>query len=157
MKSLLSYLAVGGVLLSPLAATAQSSVQVGTLGCDVSRGVGMIIMEKQNLSCTFKQDAGGAVDLYTGSIDQFGIAIGETAAGHLIWGVLAASKGLPPGALAGSYGGVGANASLGIGGGANVLVGGTGRSFSLQPISVEGQTGVNIAGGVTTLTLKRAN
>lgn len=157
MKTVFSVVALAGVLIIPLPATAQSSFQVGTLGCDVSRGVGMIIMEKQTLSCTFKQDAGGAVDLYTGSIDQFGVAIGETAAGHLIWGVLAASKGLPPGALAGSYGGVGANASLGVGGGANVLVGGTGRSFSLQPISVEGQTGVNIAGGVTTLTLKRAN
>jgi hypothetical protein len=157
LKSLLSLVALTGVLVLPLAATAQSSVQVGTLRCDVSLGVGMIIIEKQTLSCAFRQDAGGAVDLYTGSIDQFGVAIGKTAAGHLIWGVLAASKGLPPGALAGSYGGVGANASFGVGAGANVLVGGTGRSFSLQPTSVEGETGVNIAGGVTTLTLKRAN
>ncbi len=75
--------------------------------------------------------------------------------GHLIWGVLAASR-VPKGSLAGSYGGVGANASLGVGAGANVLVGGTNKSISLQPISVQGQQGINIAGGVTTVTLKRA-
>jgi hypothetical protein len=141
------------MLLSPFAANAQSSSQIGTLSCDVSRGIGMIIMEKQALSCTFKQDAGGPADSYTGSIDEFGVAIGEVKEGHLVWAVIAASKGLLPGALAGSYAGVGANASFGVGVGANVLVGGTGRSFSLQPISVEGQVGVNIAGGVTTLTL----
>ncbi|MEJ1938471.1 DUF992 domain-containing protein, partial [Nostoc sp. NIES-2111] len=71
-------------------------------------------------------------------------------------GVLSATTGAPAGALTGSYAGVGANASLIVGAGANVLVGGTGRAFSLQPISVEGQMGVNIAGGVTTLTLVAA-
>jgi Protein of unknown function (DUF992) len=95
----------------------------------------------------------GPVDDYTGTIDQFGVELGGVTAGHLIWGVIAASKGLPAGALAGSYAGVGANASFGVGAGANILVGGTGRAFSLQPLSVQGQTGVNIAGGVTTVTL----
>lgn len=148
---------VVAAIASPVPAFAQASMQVGSLACDVSKGIGMIIMEKQSVSCRFQLADGGPVDVYTGSIDQFGLAIGEVKAGHLVWGVLAASKGLPPGALAGSYGGVGANASFGVGLGANILVGGTGRSFSLQPISVEGQTGVNIAGGVTTLTLKLAN
>jgi hypothetical protein len=71
----------------------------------------------------------------------------------LIWGVIAPASGVPHGALAGTYTGVGAQATAGAGLGANVLVGGTGRAFSLQPVSVEGQTGLNIAGGVTTLTL----
>ena len=47
----------------------------------------------------------------------------------------------------------GAEATAGAGLGANLLVGGTGRSFSLQPLSVQGQTGLNFAAGVTTLTL----
>jgi hypothetical protein len=141
--------------LSAVPALAQSGSQVGVLSCDVSRGIGLFVVQKQTLSCTFRQD-GGMEERYTGSIDQFGIALGEVTAGHLVWGVLAASKGLPAGALAGSYAGVGASASFGIGAGANILVGGTGRSFSLQPISVEGQTGVNIAGGITTLTLAPA-
>ena len=140
------------VVLIPLGATAQNSTQVGTLSCDVSRGIGMFVVEKQKLACVFK-DQSGKVENYAGSIDQFGVALGEVAHGHLIWGVAAATSGLPAGALAGTYAGVGANASFGAGAGANILVGGSDRSLSLQPISVEGQQGINIAGGVTTVTL----
>ncbi|UVC13374.1 DUF992 domain-containing protein [Mesorhizobium onobrychidis] len=143
------------VALVPLEANSQDSTQAGRLSCDVSAGIGMFVVEKQTLSCVF-QDRGGKVENYTGSIDQFGVALGEVAEGHLIWGVIAASSGVPAGALAGTYSGVGANASIGLGAGANVLVGGSGRAFSLQPISVEGQTGINIAGGVTTMTLRAA-
>jgi hypothetical protein len=139
----------------PFDASAESA-QIGMLACDVSKGIGMFVVEKQKLSCTFKQDKGGSPDNYTGSIDEYGIALGEVASGHLIWGVVAATSGLPAGALAGTYGGVGANASVGPGAGANILVGGTGRAFSLQPISVEGQEGINFAGGVTTVTLNAA-
>ena len=142
------------VALIPLDAGADNS-QVGTLSCDVSSGIGLFVVEKQTLSCVFK-DTGGAVQNYTGSIDQFGVALGAVEQGHLIWGVIAATSGVPAGALAGTYAGVGANASFGPGAGANILVGGSGRAFSLQPISVEGQLGVNIAGGVTTVTLKAA-
>jgi hypothetical protein len=140
------------VALIPFSANAQST-QIGTLSCDVSKGIGMFVVEKQKLTCTFKQDKGGKADNYTGSIDQYGVALGEVASGHLIWGVIAATSGLPAGALAGKYSGIGANASVGPGAGANILVGGTGRAFSLQPISVEGQEGINIAGGITTVTL----
>jgi hypothetical protein len=137
-------------------ASAQNSAQVGTLACDVSSGIGMFVVERQTLSCAFKDSRSGNVENYTGSIDEFGVALGEVASGHLAWGVVAATSGLPAGALAGTYVGVGANASIGVGAGANVLVGGSGRAFSLQPISIEGQEGINIAGGVTTVTLKPA-
>jgi hypothetical protein len=142
------------VALIPLGAIAQSSPQVGTLSCDVSQGIGLFVVQKQKLSCVFTQDSGA--ENYSGSIDQFGVELGGVEAGHLIWGVIAATKGVPAGALAGQYTGVGANASFGVGAGANVLVGGTGRAFSLQPVSVQGQVGVNIAGGVTTVTLTAA-
>jgi hypothetical protein len=140
------------IALTSAAAHAQVSGQVGTLNCDVSRGIGLFVVEKQKLNCVFT-DNSGAVQNYTGSIDQFGVALGEVSGGHLVWGVVAAASGVPVGALAGTYAGVGANASIGLGAGANVLVGGTGRAFSLQPLSVEGQEGINIAGGITTVTL----
>jgi hypothetical protein len=144
------------VALFPLHAGAQDSTQIGTLSCDVSKGIGMFVVEKQALSCVFKKSTSGTSENYVGTIDQYGVALGEVAEGHLVWGVVAATSGVPAGALAGTYAGVGANASVGAGAGANILVGGSGNAFSLQPISVEGQIGINIAGGVTTVTLQTA-
>ena len=140
-----------GALASP--ALAQPAAQVGTLSCDVSAGVGMILMQKQTMTCLFAPTNGGPPEPYLGRIDEFGVALGAVNQGHLVWGVIAPSSGVPRGALSGTYGGIGAQATAGVGLGANVLVGGTGRAYSLQPISVEGQTGLNIAGGVTTVTL----
>jgi len=143
--------ALAALIASP--AGAQTSVKVGTLICDVSAGIGLLITQKQTMTCTFQPASGGPPDNYTGRIDQFGLALGEVQQGTMVWGVLAPSSGFPHGALAGSYGGVGAQATAGAGLGANLLVGGTGRSFSLQPLSVQGQAGLNFAAGVTTLTL----
>jgi hypothetical protein len=154
LKPVLAFAALA-LAIGPGAAFAQSTVKVGTLECDVSAGVGMFLVQKQTMKCLFKTDDGKS-EAYTGKIDEYGVAIGKVEAGQLIWGVIAPAKGLPKGALAGSYGGVGAEATVGAGLGANVLVGGTGRAFSLQPLSVEGQTGINIAAGVTTVTLAPA-
>ena len=140
----------------PFGAAAQNTTQVGTLSCDVSAGLGLFVVQKQKLTCVFTQDSASSAENYVGSIDQFGVELGGVEAGHLIWGVIAATKGVPKGALAGKYAGVGANASFGVGAGANLLVGGSGRAFSLQPLLVQGQLGVNIAGGVTTVTLAPA-
>jgi Protein of unknown function (DUF992) len=145
--------AMTATAFSITAAPAQSNAQVGTLSCDVSAGVGMILMQKQTLICQFTPANGGPPETYLGRIDEFGVALGAVSQGRLIWGVVAPATGLARGALSGTYTGVGAQASAGAGVGANVLVGGTGRAFSLQPVSVQGQTGVNIAGGVTTVTL----
>jgi Protein of unknown function (DUF992) len=134
-------------------APAQNATQVGRLSCDVSAGVGMILTQSQTLRCMFIPANGGPSEPYLGHIDEYGVALGAVGQGHLIWGVFAPAAGLPHGALAGTYGGVGAQATAGVGVGANALVGGTGRAFSLQPLSVEGQVGLNIAGGVTTVTL----
>ena len=151
IASLAAALTVTALATSP--AAAQNATQVGRLSCDVSAGVGMILMQKQTMRCMFIPTNGGAPEPYLGRIDEYGVALGAVGQGHLIWGVLAPAAGLPHGALAGTYGGVGAEATAGVGVGANVLVGGTGRAFSLQPLSVEGQVGLNIAGGVTTVTL----
>lgn len=146
--------ALGSLLaLLALPALADDKPKIGTLICDVSKGIGMIIMEKQKLSCVFTNDKTKATETYTGSIDEFGVALGEVKEGRLVWGVLAADSGPPAGFLAGKYAGLGEDASFGVGAGANVLAGGSQNAVSLQPISVEGETGINIAGGITTLTL----
>jgi Protein of unknown function (DUF992) len=145
-----------GALLAVGSVSAQSQVRVGTLSCDVSAGVGFILMQKQSLACVFTPDKGGPSGRYTGQIDEYGVAIGAVEKGHLIWGVIASTTGVQPSALAGTYAGAGAEATAGVGLGANVLVGGSGKAFSLQPISVEGQVGVNIAAGVTRVTLAPA-
>jgi hypothetical protein len=149
VASLGAALAVGALATSALA----QSTQVGTLSCDVSAGVGMILTQKQTMTCLFTPTNGGQPEPYLGRIDEFGVALGAVNQGQLIWAVIAPSSGLPRGALSGTYGGVGAQATAGAGVGANVLIGGNGRAFSLQPVSIQGQTGLNIAGGVTTVTL----
>ena len=146
-------LAAALALTAPTAAAQQSATQVGRLSCDVSAGVGMILMQKQTMHCVFVPANGAPPEPYLGRIDEFGVALGAVQQGHLIWAVLAPASGVPQGALSGTYAGVGAQATAGVGLGGNLLVGGTGRAFSLQPLSVEGQTGLNIAGGVTTVTL----
>jgi hypothetical protein len=134
-------------------ALAQSTVKVGTLTCDVSAGIGLLISQQQTMTCAFDPASGGPPDNYTGRIDKFGLALGAVQQGTMVGGVLAPAAGFPHGALAGTYGGVGAEATAGAGLGANLLVGGTGRAFSLQPLTVQGQAGLNFAAGVTTLTL----
>jgi len=136
------------------AATAKAdNVQAGFLHCDVSAGVGLFFTEKQSMKCVFKPLGGGPEDFYSGTIQEVGIALGGTEKGVLIWSVLSAQKGVPMGALAGQYTGLGANASVGVGGGENVLLGGNNQAFMLQPASYEGQVGLNLAVGVTTITL----
>src|ERR1700689_4583765 len=92
-------------------ALAQSSVKVGTLTCDVSAGIGMLISQQQTMTCTFDPASGGPPDNYTGRIDKFGVALGAVKQGTKVWGVLAPTSGYTHGALTGSYGGVGAEAA----------------------------------------------
>ncbi len=98
----------------------------------------MLISQQQTMICGFDPASGGPPDNYTGRLEKFGLTLGAVAQGTMVWGVLAPSTGFPHGALAGTYGGVGAEATAGAGLGANLLVGGTGRSFSLQPLTLQG-------------------
>lgn len=150
--------AASALLLAVLTTAAKAdNVQAGFLHCDVSAGVGLFFTEKQAMNCVFKALGGGPEDFYTGNIQEVGIALGGTEKGVLIWSVLSAQKGVPAGALAGKYTGLGANASVGVGGGENVLLGGNNQAFMLQPASYEGQVGLNLAVGVTTITLQSAD
>lgn len=144
------------VAVSIAPVNAAEKLRTGILDCDVSAGVGLIFSEKQTMSCVFKPLEGGPTDHYTGKIEEVGIALGETAGGVLVWSVVSDQKGVPRGALAGKYKGLSADASLGIGLGENVLLGGSNQAFMLQPTSYEGQVGLNVAAGVTTVTLQWA-
>ena len=152
-RSILGAVAAAGLaLVASAPAHAQSGVRVGTLTCNVASGFGFIFGSSKEVNCVFTRD-GHELAHYQGHIDKFGVDIGYTAGGVLVWGVFAPTSGPAPGSLDGTYGGVTASATAGVGVGANLLVGGSDRSISLQPLSVEGNTGLNVAGGVAGLRL----
>ena len=125
---------------------------VGVLNCQESGGWGLVLGSSRTVRCTFT-DANGRSEAYRGRISKVGVDIGYQHSGVIIWTVLAPASGLGSGALKGQYAGATASVAVAVGGGANVLVGGSGRSISLQPVSFEGLTGINVAGGVEALTL----
>ena len=140
-------------LAGPAFAQAQP-VRVGGLTCIAAPRVGVVLGSRQNLRCVFRPSATGEPHSYAGRMSRIGLDIGVTAGGRLFWGVFAPTSHVGFGALRGSYVGASGNASFGPGLGANVLVGGSHRTISLQPLSVEGQVGINLALGVARLTLR---
>jgi hypothetical protein len=155
--SALAAVAVVAAVALPAATMAQGAnrTKVGTLTCDISAGIGLIITSKKDVTCMFTASQPGPREVYTGSITKFGLDLGATAGGEMIWAVFAPTD-RRFGALAGNYGGASAEATVGAGVGANVLVGGSNRTVSLQPLSVQGQAGLNLAVGVAGLDLHPA-
>jgi hypothetical protein len=149
---ILASLAAAFIASTALPVQAKSGVNVGVLSCTVEGGVGLILGSSKSASCVF-QKSGGGRERYRGRIGKVGIDIGVTGKSYISWAVFAPGK-LGRGALAGSYGGASAEASAGLGLGANVLIGGFKKSVALQPLSVQGQTGLNVAVGITSLTLR---
>lgn len=151
-------LAVAATVALPAPSNAQTPrdrTRAGTLTCDISGGIGLIITSKKELTCLFTPSAAGPKEVYVGSITKFGLDVGATAGGEMVWSVLAPSD-RKFGALAGNYAGASGEATVGAGVGANVLVGGSNRTVTLQPVSVQGQTGLNLAVGVSELQLHPA-
>jgi len=139
----------------PTSAVAQDRTKAGTLNCDISAGIGVIIASKKHVTCMFTPSAPGPREVYVGDISKFGLDLGATSGGQMVWAVFAPSS-RKFGALAGHYVGGTAEATVGAGLGANALVGGSNRTVTLQPVSVTGQTGLNVAAGVAELTLRPA-
>ncbi|TNF21903.1 MAG: DUF992 domain-containing protein [Rhodobacteraceae bacterium] len=130
--------------------------QIGMLDCTIEGGWGILIGSSKAATCNFKHES-GAVETYSGSMDKLGLDIGKTDKSYMTWLVFTTAENKPGDyALAGTYVGVSAGASLGIGLGANALVGGSGKQIGLQPVSVEGVEGVNVAVGLAQLTLNPA-
>jgi Protein of unknown function (DUF992) len=155
--SALAVLAVVAAVASPAPSMAQSRerTKAGTLTCDISAGIGLIITSKKEVTCMFTPSQPGPREVYTGSITKFGLDLGATAGGEMVWAVYAPTN-RRFGALAGRYGGTSAEATVGAGLGANLLVGGNNRTVTLQPVSVQGQAGLNVAAGVAGLDLHPA-
>jgi hypothetical protein len=136
-----------------LPAVADGGVKVGVLTCRVEGGAGFFIGSAKGVDCMFKPAGGGKPERYTGSIGKLGVDIGITQDSVIGWLVFAPGK-TRPGALKGSYTGVSAEATAGLGLGANVLIGGFRQTINLQPVSVQAQTGLNVAAGITNLSLR---
>ena len=142
---------VGGVVAFATPAQAQA-VKAGIMTCNVSGGLGFIFGSSRTVNCTFAP-GGVAPQQYVGAINKFGVDIGYVEGAVMVWAVLAPTNNPGPGLLAGTYVGATGSASVGVGIGANVLVGGFGNSISLQPLSIEGSKGFNVAGGIAEMTL----
>lgn len=154
--SALAVLAVAAAVTLPGPSMAQADrTKVGTLTCDISGGIGIIIASKKDVTCMFTPATPGPREVYVGSISKFGLDVGATAGGEMVWAVYAPSS-RKFGALAGHYAGASGEATVGAGLGANVLVGGSDRTVTLQPLSVQGQVGLNLAVGVAGLDLRPA-
>jgi Protein of unknown function (DUF992) len=145
--------AAGMVLALALAEPAAAQrIKAGLLTCDVSAGIGLIITSQRQVSCAFKPDQPGRQEDYNGSITKYGLDLGVTGGGMMVWAVFTDTV-AGPGFLAGDYVGASGEATLAAGLGANVLLGGSNRTVALQPVSVSGQVGLNFAVGVAELRL----
>ncbi len=144
--------AVSGLIFAGAANAAPHGVRVGELTCNVASGWGFVFGSSKDLHCTYRGN--GHFEHYTGSISKFGVDIGYTEGGVLVWGVFAPTSDLRQGALQGDYAGASAQATVGLGVGANALLGGLDKSIALQPLSVEGSKGLNVAAGIGAISLK---
>ncbi|MEH2515841.1 hypothetical protein V1279_001414 [Bradyrhizobium sp. AZCC 1610] len=160
-RAMLNSLATGcaalALTLTMVPATAQEAgrTRVGTLTCNISPGVGLVVGGQRQLSCIYASARGRAREAYEGTVSTLGLDIGATSGGQLAWAIFAPTT-LRQAALAGTYTGATAGGTVGAGASANVLVGGSDRTVIMQPVSVQAQTGVNIAAGVSTLELRPA-
>lgn len=149
-------LALAGIAVP--ASAQRGGVELGVLDCQIAGGVGLIFGSSKDISCTFQPaDQTFAPETYFGVVNKIGLDIGVTTATVMQWLVLGPSANIyAPGALAGDYVGASAEVTAAVGAGANLLVGGGGPTFTLQPLSLQAQTGVNVAVGVSQFQLRSA-
>jgi Protein of unknown function (DUF992) len=160
MKRSLLSIALGTALAvsANLAQAQDKGVTVGTLECHESSGNGLVFMSTHDLNCTFSGlNKNSPVARFTGRINRYGLDIGFTQNAVILWGVVSTSDRFTPGDLAGTYGGLTAQVGWAAGLGAHVLFGGTHRGFALQPISIEGFNGANLAAGIAEIELTRVS
>ena len=157
MKTRLLASAIAGLMLalvSTSSARAEPKIQAGQLVCKGGVGFGLLVISSKGFDCTFTPADGRRPHYYRARVTNLGVDIGITGPSILMWTVLASTNTLRPGQLEGQYLGAGAEASVGVGAGAKLLIGGFKKSVALQPLSVQGQTGVNVAYGIAGLRLR---
>jgi hypothetical protein len=153
MRILRLGIATAALLLPVAGANALPVVRAGILQCEGGQNVGFVVGSVTSFQCVFESE-GGRPDPYVATVHRYGVDLGFTQQTSLSWAVNAPTRRVFRGELAGNYGGVGANASVGVGFGGNFLVGGPENAYALQPISVQGQTGLNVAAGVAEIELQ---
>jgi hypothetical protein len=154
MNKLVLAVTAASVIAAVTPATAQNArIEAGILTCSVEGGIGLILGSQKATECQFKGADGKITEIYTGKVTKVGIDIGVTGPAQIVWAVFAPSDALRPGSLSGTYLGASAQATAGVGVGANALVGGSGNTVALQPVSVQTQTGINVAAGIGGLEL----
>jgi hypothetical protein len=146
-------IALASLVASLASADAMPQVRAGILQCEGGQNIGFVVGSVTSLECVF-QSEGRRAEPYIATVRRFGLDLGVTGETQFTWAVNAPSSRLRRGDLAGNYGGVGANASVGIGGGGNFLVGGPENAYALQPVSLQGQTGLNVAAGIADIELQ---
>jgi len=155
IQRIIPALALMSVMIGPIGAAQAQYNRSGMLNCKMAPSIGLIVGSHQALNCRFVPDR-GIPENYVGSITNVGIDIGVTAGGAMGWAVLLATTSPNPGMLAGTYVGASGDVAAGIGAGANVLVGGSNRTVVLQPISVEGEVGLDVTLAISSLELRAA-
>jgi Protein of unknown function (DUF992) len=145
--------AITTLFASFASANAQERIQIGVLECDGGQNVGFVVGSVTSLQCVF-QGEGRRSEAYVANVRRFGVDLGFTQQTKFSWAAYGPTDQIGHGGLAGHYGGVGANASVGVGFGGNFLLGGAGNAYVLQPVSVQGQTGLNVAAGVADIELE---
>src|SRR6201991_1199673 len=153
----LKVLALSAALVAmagPAVSQSPTWTQSGMLSCKLNPSIGFVIFGHQSMECRFVPSIPGPPQFYEGALNTVGIDIGIVGTGGLAWGVLAPTAGVPAGALAGTYVGASGDIAVGAGVGANLLVGGSNRSFALQPLSVEGSVALNVTLGLSSLQLR---
>jgi hypothetical protein len=157
-RTLLSLAAAAALAASAgVAQAGDVGVKIGTLECHEASGASLVFSSSRNLNCTFSGSEKGQVAHYKGKISRYGVDIGFQDSAVMLWGVVSTNDHFAPGDLAGKYGGLTAQVGWGGGLGANVLFGGTKDGFALQPISIQGFNGMNLAAGVAELELHRVS
>jgi hypothetical protein len=143
------------LVVASVAPAAAQRVRAGVLTCDISAGMSFIVGSQKSVVCTFAPEPPGPQQVYSGSITKFGLDVGATGGGVMVWAVFTDSI-APPGAafLAGDYFGASGQVTIAAGLGANVLIGGSNSTVALQPISVDTSVGLNFALGVAELHLR---
>ena len=120
------------------ASPASADIRTGKLVCNVAAGAGFVVGSEKALTCRY-DSVDGRHEYYVGAINKYGVDIGTTSGGTLIWAVF--EPALRNGGLTGVYSGGTAEFTLGVGIGASALVGGGDGGVTLQPVSINAQSG----------------
>lgn len=146
-------IAIAALGASIAGANAAPPFRAGILQCQGGQNVGFVVGSVTSFECVF-QSEGRRPEPYIATVRRYGVDLGFTDQTRFVWAVNAPTRRVARGDLAGNYGGVGANASIGVGFGGNFLVGGPQNSYALQPLSVQGQVGLSVAAGLESLELR---